>query len=82
MRGSKHVAALVPVSTEELELPPRLSDPQAERLWRRLASGLRDGSSLVFEAPEMAVAYLSRKRAPRLGGRRRSGATRRRSTPP
>ena len=75
MRGSKHVAALVPVSTEELELPARLSDPQAERLWRQLASGLRDGSSLVFETPEAAVAHLSGKRS------RRAGATRRRPTP-
>lgn len=82
MRGSKHVAALVPVSTEELELPPRLSDPQAERLWRRLAGELRDGSSLAFETPEMAVAYLSGKRTPRPGGRRRSDATRRRPPPP
>ena len=81
MRGSKHVAALVPVSTEELELPPRLSDPQAERLWRRLANGLRDGSSLVFEMPEAAVAYLSAKRSPRSGSRRRPGAARRRPTP-
>jgi len=82
MRGSKHVAALVPVSTEELELPPRLSDPQAEHLWRRLASELRDGSSQTFETPEMAVAYLSGKRVPRPRGRRRSDATRRRPPPP
>ena len=81
MRGSKRVAALVPVSTEELELPPRLSDPQAERLWRRLASELRDGSSLVFETPERAVADLSGKRAAHPAGRRRPGATRRRRPP-
>jgi hypothetical protein len=82
MRGSKHVAALVPVSAEELELPPRLSDPQAERLWRQLASGLREGSSLAFETPERAVAYLSGKRGTRPGARRRPGATRRRPPPP
>jgi prevent-host-death family protein len=81
MRGSRHVAALVPVSTEELELPPRLSDPQAERLWRQLATGLRDGSTLAFETPEAAVAYLSRKRATHPRGRRRPGATRRRRPP-
>jgi prevent-host-death family protein len=81
MRGSKHVAALVPVSTEELELPPRLSDPQAERLWRWLASELRDGSTLAFETPEKAVAYLSGKRATQPGGRRRPDATRRRRPP-
>jgi prevent-host-death family protein len=81
MRGSKHVAALVPVSTEEL-VPPRLSDPQAERLWRLLAGELRDGSSLTFETPERAVAYLSGKREARSRGRRRSAATRRRPLSP
>jgi hypothetical protein len=81
MRGSKHVAALVPVSTEELELPPRLSDPQAERLWRQLATGLRDGSTLAFETPEATVAYLSKKRATRTASRR-SPAARRRRRPP
>lgn len=81
MRGSKHVAALVPVSSEELELPPRLSDPQAERLWRGLASELRDGSSLAFATPEAAVAYLSEKGATHPGRRRRAGATRRRRPP-
>lgn len=82
MRGSKHVAALVPVSTEELELPPRLSDPQAERFWRGLAGELRDGSSRAFETPEKAVAYLSGRRGTRPGIGRRSGVTRRRPPPP
>jgi prevent-host-death family protein len=83
MRGSKHVAALVPVSTEELELPPRLSDPQAERLWRALASELRDGSSLAFETPEAAVAYLSGERDTRRPkARRRSDTAKRRRPPP
>jgi prevent-host-death family protein len=81
MRGSRHVAALVPVSTEELELPPRLSDPQAERLWRQLASELRDGSSLAFATAEAAVAHLAGKRATHPGGRRRPRATRRRRPP-
>jgi prevent-host-death family protein len=81
MRGSKHVAALVPVSTEELELPPRLSDPQAERLWRQLATGLRDGSTLALETPEAAVAYLSKKRATRAVSRRPPAARRRRRPP-
>jgi hypothetical protein len=52
---------------EELELPPRLSDPQAERLWRHLAGELREGSSLAFETPERAVAYLAGKRGARPG---------------
>jgi prevent-host-death family protein len=79
MRGSKHVAALVAVSSEELELPARLSDPQAERLWRQLAAERRSGSTLVFRDPKEAVAHLSGSgRAPRRG-RPRGGAARRQS---
>ena len=38
MRGSKHVALIVPLSEEDLEVSPRLSDAQAERLWRQIAA--------------------------------------------
>ena len=38
MRGSKHVAAIVPLSAEDLELAPHLTDRQAERFWRDLKS--------------------------------------------
>ncbi len=51
MRGSKHVAAIVPLSADELELPSRLSDPQAERFWHQLAEGRRGESRLLFESP-------------------------------
>ena len=60
MRGSKHVAAIVPVSIEEMELPPRLTDDQAERLWRQLAAEQRDGKVRTFESAEKAVAYLKK----------------------
>ena len=43
MRGSRHVAAIVPISAEELEIAPRLSDAQADRLWRQLAEERRSG---------------------------------------
>jgi prevent-host-death family protein len=59
MRGSRLVAAIVPVSSADLELAPHLTDPQAERLWRQLESERASGASLVFEAPEQAVAYLA-----------------------
>lgn len=59
MRGSKLVAAIVPVAAEDFELSPRLSDPQAERFWRRLESERREGASLVMEGAEEAVAALS-----------------------
>jgi prevent-host-death family protein len=41
MRGSKHVAAIVPVSAEDLELSPHLRDPQAERFLAAARSGAR-----------------------------------------
>jgi antitoxin (DNA-binding transcriptional repressor) of toxin-antitoxin stability system len=60
MRGAKHVALIVPLSAEDLEVAPRLTDAQAERLWARLAAERRDGSSVVTDSPEKAVAVLSR----------------------
>lgn len=68
MRGSKHVAAIVPVSEDDLELSPRLADEQAERLWRRIAEDRARGKLLIFGSAEDAVAHLGR-------GRRRGGRT-------
>ncbi len=51
MRGSKHVAAIVPISVDELELAARLTDAQAERLWKRLAEERVSGRTLVFDSP-------------------------------
>jgi len=68
MRGSRLVAAIVPVSPDDFELAPRLTDPQAERLWKQIEDERSSGASLVFDSPEKAVAYLassSRKKAPR-----------------
>ena len=58
MRGSKHVAAIVPLSEEDLELRSNLADPQAERLWHRLEAERREGSSLSFDSAEKAVEHL------------------------
>jgi prevent-host-death family protein len=78
MRGSRLVAAIVPVSPADFELAPRLTDPQAERLWRQIEGEQESGASLVFEGPAEAVAHLlpsvgrtaRRKPAPRKDGRR------------
>jgi prevent-host-death family protein len=59
MRGSRLVAAIVPVSSADLELAPRLTDPQAERLWKQIEGERASGASLVFEGPAEAVAHLS-----------------------
>jgi antitoxin (DNA-binding transcriptional repressor) of toxin-antitoxin stability system len=61
MRGSEHVAAIVPVSADDLELSPRLSDPQAERFWQQIAAEHAGGASLVFETPGEAIEHLSRR---------------------
>ena len=80
MRGSKLVAAIVPVSAADFELAPRITDAQAERLWRQIRAERGDGSSLLFDSPQETVAFLSgrssarkrtpSKRAPRKGPRR------------
>jgi prevent-host-death family protein len=80
MRGSRHVAQIVPLSAEDLEVAPRLSDRQAERLWREIATESGHGAGIVSESPEEAVAFLAR-RAPDRRRRTRDGklrATRRR----
>ena len=63
MKGSKHVAAIVPVTADEMELPPRLTDDQASRIWQQIADERRSGRMRTFESAEAAVAYL--QRAPR-----------------
>lgn len=79
MRGAKHVALIVPLSAEDLEVAPRLTDAQAGRLWARLAEERRDGSSVVMEGPEKAVAFLAGpSRRANSAARRPARATRRR----
>jgi prevent-host-death family protein len=58
MRGSRLVAAIVPVSADDLELAPRLADPQAERLWKQVEGERESGASLAFDGPAEAVAHL------------------------
>jgi prevent-host-death family protein len=63
MRGSKHVAAIVPLSEADLEVSPRLTDAQAERLWGQIAAERRDGVSVLAESAEAAVAVLGTPKA-------------------
>ncbi len=39
MRGSRHVAAIVPISDDDLELNIHLSDGQAGRFWDEIDKG-------------------------------------------
>lgn len=71
MRGSKHVAAIVPLSAEDLELAPSLTDAQAEKLWRELDEERRAGRTAVYKSAEAAVAGLQVADAPESSRRRR-----------
>jgi prevent-host-death family protein len=68
MRGSKHVAVIVPITAEELEHSARLTDEQASRLW----SSLADETAATFSTVSAAVTHLRKRRRPR----RRSAASR------
>jgi antitoxin (DNA-binding transcriptional repressor) of toxin-antitoxin stability system len=78
MRGARHVALIVPLTEADLEVSQRLTDAQAARLWAEIATGERDGTSLVMERADKAVEFLSRAtpsqrpspRVPRKAGRR------------
>jgi prevent-host-death family protein len=67
MRGSTHVAAIVPVSSADLDLVNQVSDEQAGRLWHWLANESQEGRVQTFDSAETAVAQL--KRAVRTAGK-------------
>jgi len=80
MRGARHVALIVPLGAEDLEVAPRLSDGQAERLWREIAAESRHGAGLLMDSPDQAVAYLAgspKRRRQGQGVDKRSGRRRR-----
>jgi prevent-host-death family protein len=82
MRGSRLVAAIVPVSSADLELAPRLTDPQAERLWKQIEGERSSGAGLAFDGPAEAVAHLSspvRRTARRGSAPRKTSRTTRRA---
>lgn len=62
MRGSTHVAAIISISSDDLELAPTLSDEQAARLWKKLAAERAAGTLTTFGSPEAAVAHLKTAR--------------------
>jgi antitoxin (DNA-binding transcriptional repressor) of toxin-antitoxin stability system len=71
MRGSKHIAAIVPISEKDLELAASLTDAQAERLWRQLEMERRKGTTLVYENMEAALDDLRVADAPATRPKRR-----------
>lgn len=59
MRGSKHVATIVPITDADIELAPRLTDAQAARFWEQLARDRRAGQVREFSSASQAVTYLA-----------------------
>ena len=50
MRGSRHVAMIMPISDEDIELSARLSDLQAARLWEQIDAEIAKGSAVEIKA--------------------------------
>jgi prevent-host-death family protein len=71
MRGSKHIAAIVPISEKDLELAASLTDAQAERLWRQLELERRKGTTSVYENMEAALDDLRVADSPETRPKRR-----------
>jgi antitoxin (DNA-binding transcriptional repressor) of toxin-antitoxin stability system len=59
LRGSELVAAIVPITADDLELNLPLTDTQAEKLWRAVEGERRTGKLLTFETPEELVLKLA-----------------------
>ena len=70
MRGPKHVAAIVPVSADELELPPRLSELAilvTARVWRAAYEwSAHEGHALKAGLDAAVVADIRAGRQPKL----------------
>ena len=60
LRGSKHVVTLTPITEDDLELAPRLSDAQAARFWDRIERERSEGKLLSFASSARAAADLKR----------------------
>ncbi len=54
MRGSKVVARIQPLSEEDLEMIPQLTDSQAERFWKEI----KTKPAKRFPSPQAAVRSL------------------------
>lgn len=59
LRGSEVVAAIVPITADDLELNLPLNDAQAERLWQAVETERRAGRLMTFETAEELVLKLA-----------------------
>ena len=68
MRGARHVAAIIPISSDDLELAPHLTDAQAAKLWAQVREERSSGRLQYFATPAAAVRHLASDA--KRGGRR------------
>ena len=68
MKGSKHVAAIVPLGEADLEISSRLTDEQAARFWAEIGRDQASARTVVFPSAKRAVAFL---RTPKPKARRK-----------
>lgn len=64
MRGSKPVISFRPISEDDVELAPTLTDVQAARFWKQVEEERKSGKPLEFPSAEEAVRYLREKFGP------------------
>lgn len=56
LRGSEVVATLTPLTPEDLEIAPQLTDAQAKRFWEKV----HRAPVKSFSSPSKAVAFLKK----------------------
>ena len=61
MKGSRHVASIVPITEDDLELAPRLTDDQASRVLEQIRRERAEGRLRRFSSAKRAVATLRRE---------------------
>ena len=61
MKGSRHVASIVPITENDLELAPRLTDEQASRVLDQIRRERTEGRMRRFSSAAEAVATLRRE---------------------
>lgn len=59
MRGAKHIAAIIPISEDDLCLDLKLTDTQADRLWRYIEQEREEGKLREFDSSAQVVADLA-----------------------
>lgn len=62
LRGSKHVAAIMPLTSDEIEIAPRLTDAQAEHFWQHVEKDKTRGRTKVFASATQAATWISHRK--------------------